>query len=214
MPDQQFRITMLGPQGAGKGTQAERLAATLGVPTVSTGALYREEIAKGTPLGVEAKTYMDAGKLVPDSLTNRLMEETAKRADMQNGWIIDGYPRNMIQFDALMTFGQPTHAILVDLSDEEALKRLEGRRSCLVCKKGYHTMFVPPKVTDVCDACGGTLVQRDDDKPDAIKKRLEIYHAETEPIIQKFEELGILHRVDGSKTIDEVEVEIGAVLSR
>ncbi len=198
------KIVMMGPQGAGKGTQAQKISEKLGIPQISTGDLYRAEIAKATPLGVEAHEYIKEGKLAPDRITNELVEKRIKESDAARGYILDGYPRNINQLEAYLEFDKPTHAILINLSDEEAVKRLGGRRTCEGCGKIYHIEYNPPKVADICDECGGSLVQREDDKPEAIKERLRVYHEDTEPMMKKFKEMGILKEVDGGGSIDEV----------
>ena len=196
---------MMGPQGAGKGTQAEFVSAKLNIPVFSTGNLYRKEIAAATPLGTRAKELIDQGKLVPDEITDELVAKTINEADVSNGYMLDGYPRNLAQLEAYLKFDQPTHAILIELDDDEAVKRLSGRRTCEGCGKIFHVTNNPPKVADICDACDGSLVQRKDDQPEAIKERLRIYHENTEPMAEKFDELGILSRVDGSGSIEEVQ---------
>jgi len=195
---------MMGPQGAGKGTQAQRLAKELNVPQVSTGDLFRAEIAKGSPLGEEANTLIKDGKLVPDQITSEMVKNRVAEADTASGYILDGYPRNLTQLEGYLEFDQPTHAVLITLDDEEAVKRLAGRRTCEGCGKIYHIEHSPPQVADVCDECDAALIQREDDKPEAIKERLRIYHENTEPMVAKFEEMGILVRVDGIGTIDSV----------
>lgn len=195
---------MMGPQGAGKGTQAQRLAKELNIPQVSTGDLFRAEIAKGSPLGVEANALIKDGKLVPDRITNEMVQNRVAEADVTSGYILDGYPRNLAQLEGYLEFDKPTHAVLITLDDEEAVKRLAGRRTCEGCGKIYHVEQNPPKVADVCDECDAVLIQREDDKPEAIKERLRIYHENTEPMVAKFEEMGILKRVDGAGSIDEV----------
>jgi len=199
-----LKIVMMGPQGAGKGTQAQHLAKELNIPQVSTGDLFRAEIAKGSPLGVETNALIKDGKLVPDRITSEMVKNRITKADAVGGYILDGYPRNISQLKGYLEFDQPTHAVLITLNDEEAVKRLAGRRTCEGCGKIYHVEYNPPKVADVCDECGAMLIQRADDQPEAIKERLRIYHENTEPIIIKFEEMGILKRVDGGGSIDEV----------
>lgn len=195
---------MIGPQGAGKGTQADKLSTELNIPVFSTGDLYRKEIAEATPLGKKAKELIDEGKLVPDSVTDELVQKTLKDADISRGYILDGYPRNIAQLEAYLNFDQPTYAVFIDLADEDAVARLAGRRICEGCGKIYHVTNNPSKVADICDECDGTLVQRDDDQSEAIKERLRIYHDNTEPMLARLEELGVLRRIDGAGSIEEV----------
>lgn len=207
-----YKILFFGPQGAGKGTQAERLAKTLGIPNMSMGELLRREMQKGSEIGREIDAGMRRGELVSDTIALEVLKHRLEEPDVKNGYIIDGYPRNMAQYSLYITFDQPTHVIVIELADDEAVKRLAGRRTCLGCGKIYHVDFDRPTVADICDNCGGTLVQRDDDKPEAIKRRLEIYRKETEPMAREFEKRGVLHRVDGSGAIDQVELLVKQVV--
>lgn len=195
---------MIGPQGAGKGTQAERLAQRLGIPVVCTGDLFRQEMSQETDLGREAKGYINQGKLVPDDVTDRMVAKRLQEADAAQGYILDGYPRNLNQVKEYLKIDQPTHAILITLSDNESVRRLGGRRICKACRKIYHIEVSPPPSEGVCE-CGGELVQREDDTPEAIKERLRIYREDTEPMVDRFREMGILLEIDGNPSIDEVK---------
>ncbi len=206
------KILLFGPQGAGKGTQAERLAKHLNLPALSMGDLLRREQAKGSEIGRQIVEIMTHGGLVSDQIAVEVLKARLKEPDAAGGYIIDGYPRNMEQYKAYVAFDHPTDVIVIDVPDEESLKRLAGRRTCVGCGKVYHIDFARPKVADICDVCGGSLVQREDDKPEAILKRLGIYHNETEPMAKEFEALGVLRRVDGMGSIDEVEAKIQMAL--
>lgn len=199
-----FKILIMGPQGSGKGTQAEILAKDLGIPAVSAGSLLREEIAKGTDLGRQVAADTESGRLVPDQIMIEIIKNRLKQPDMVKGWILDGFPRILSQAELLLQFVQPSHAILIDLSDEQAVERLAGRVECLQCRATYHLKHAPPRDPAHCDACGGELRARSDDTPGLIRQRLKIFHDETEPVVKKFEEMGILRRVNGSGTIEEV----------
>lgn len=210
-----YKILLFGPQGAGKGTQAERLAKRLGLPAMSMGQLLREAQKKlvGTELGALIEDITTNGGLVPDHVALDVLKVRLQEPDAVNGYIIDGYPRNMEQHKAYIAFDQPTHVFMIELSDEEAVKRLAGRRTCKDCGKIYHLDFDRPKVEGVCDVCGGELIQRVDDRPEAIAKRLGIYHNETEPMAVEFEKMGVLHRVDGRGSMDEVEASIKSIIN-
>ena len=198
------KILIMGPQGAGKGTQAEILAKDLGIPAISMGALLRDEIASGSEKGLRAKSFIDGGTLVPDDLALDIIKNRLSQPDAMNGWILDGFPRILAQAELFLQFIQPAHAILLELTDEQSLERLSGRLQCVKCRRGYQEKYVPSKTSPTCEVCGGELVKRSDDVPEIIKQRLEIYHKETEPVARRFEEMGILHRVDGSGTVEEV----------
>jgi len=200
---------MLGAPGAGKGTQAKRIAEHYGIPHISTGDIFRSNIKKGTELGLRAKAYMDEGNLVPDSLTLELVMDRIGSDDCRNGYIFDGFPRNIYQAEALekalQSAGQKIDfAIDIEVSDEHIVRRMEGRRACLRCGGTYHVEFAPPKQEGVCDQCGGALVQRDDDKPETVKKRLSVYHEQTQPLIDFYQERGCLMTVDGTKDVEDV----------
>jgi adenylate kinase len=199
-----YKILIMGPQGAGKGTQAEILAKELNIPAISMGALLRDEIASGSEKGLEAKSYIDSGTLVPDELALSIVAARLEKTDAVNGWILDGFPRIIQQADLFLEKVTPTHAILLEITDEQSVERLSDRVQCEKCRCGFQINHVPPKVAGICDHCGGNLVRRSDDVPEVIRQRLEIYHTETEPVARKFEEMGILYRVDGSGSVEEV----------
>lgn len=195
---------MFGPQGSGKGTQAEKLSAFFGIPHIAPGNIFRKAVADQTLLGKEVESIMSTGHLVPDELTNRLMKERLEQEDCLEGFIVDGYPRNKVQAEALDAMTTLTHVLIIDITDDESIERISQRRVCTNCGMTYHLDSKMPAVADVCDSCGNALLQRDDDKPESIKKRLAIYHADTEPLLANYEARGILHRIDGSGSIDAV----------
>jgi len=205
--EQTYRIIMLGPQGSGKGTQADMLTAKLGIPKISTGDIFRQNIKDGTELGQKVKAIIDEGKLVPDELTNDIMKNRIKEPDCANGFILDGYPRNLFQAEALDKVTQITHVLEVYIPDKESVKRISGRRSCH-CGRVYHLEYNPPKNDEVCDDCGEKLYIRDDDKPEAIQERLKIYHEQSEPLVEYYKEKGVHVRIDGLPPIEEVSKEI------
>lgn len=212
-----MRIVLLGAPGAGKGTQAKKLIEKYGIPQISTGDLLRAAVAAGTQLGKEAKSYMDKGELVPDSVVLGMVEERLKQDDCKKGYILDGFPRNTAQAEALDkmlgSLNMPLDAALsVDVPFEDLMKRLTGRRTCKSCGQMYNVYFSPPKKEGVCDKCGGELFQRDDDKEETIKKRLEVYSAQTEPLIDYYKKKGILKTVAGVGSIDEIFKNVCAVL--
>ena len=213
-----MKIVMLGAPGAGKGTQADKIAEKFGLPHISTGDIFRKNIKEGTELGKEAKSYMDAGKLVPDELTVRLLLDRVKNDDCAKGYILDGYPRTIPQAEALdkelTKLGEKIdYAINVDVPDENIINRMSGRRACLKCGATYHLKYVPPKKDGVCDECGSELVIRDDDKPETVKNRLAVYHEQTQPLIEYFEKQGVLHTVDGTTDAGDVFKAIEQILS-
>jgi adenylate kinase len=204
-----MRLVLLGAPGAGKGTQAKILLEKYGIPQISTGDLLRAAVAAGTALGKEAKSYMDKGELVPDSVVLGMVEERLKQDDCKKGYILDGFPRNTKQAEALdnmlSSLNMPlTAALSVDVPFEDLMKRLTGRRTCKACGQMYNVYFNPPKKEGVCDKCGGELFQRDDDKEETIKKRLEVYNAQTAPLIDYYGKKGILKSVAGTGSIDEI----------
>ena len=197
-----MKLIMLGAPGAGKGTQAEILSAKLGIPTISTGNILRAAIKEGTKTGLEAKSYMDAGKLVPDSVIIGIVSQRLAQPDCAKGFILDGVPRTIGQAEALDKAGvRFDHVVSIEISDEEIEARMEGRRVCSKCGAPYHIKAKPPKQEGVCDSCGGPVVQRDDDKPETVRGRLEVYHSETEPLKDYYKEKGILNVVDNQPTI-------------
>ena len=197
-----LKLIFLGAPGAGKGTQAEILSAKLSIPTISTGNILRAAIKEGTKTGLEAKSYMDAGKLVPDSVIIGIVSQRLEQPDCAHGFILDGVPRTIGQAEALDKAGvRFDHVVSIEISDEEIEARMEGRRVCSKCGAPYHINAKPPKQEGVCDSCGGPVVQRDDDKPETVRGRLEVYHSETEPLKDYYKEKGILTVVDNQPTI-------------
>jgi adenylate kinase len=212
-----MRLVLLGAPGAGKGTQAKKLVEKYGIPQISTGDLLRAAVAAGTPLGKEAKSYMDKGELVPDSVVLGMVEERLKQDDCKKGFILDGFPRNTKQAEALdnmlNSLGMPlTAALSVDVPFDELMKRLTGRRTCKACGQMYNIYFNPPKKEGTCDKCGGELFQRDDDKEETIRKRLEVYNAQTAPLIEYYNKKGILKSVVGTGNIDDIFKKVCEVL--
>ena len=204
-----MRLVLLGAPGAGKGTQAKILVEKYGIPQISTGDLLRAAVAAGTALGKEARSYMDKGELVPDSVVLGMVEERLKQDDCKKGYILDGFPRNTKQAEALDKMLSPlnmslTAALSVDVPFDDLMKRLTGRRTCKACGQMYNVYFNAPKKEGVCDKCGGELFQRDDDKEETIKKRLEVYNAQTAPLIDYYDKKGILKSVAGTGSIDDI----------
>jgi adenylate kinase len=212
---------MLGAQGSGKGTQAELLSSRLGVPTISTGRLFRAEIERKTGLGRAIAEYVERGDIVPDDIVDQAISERLSEADALMGFILDGFPRTLEQAEMLEKLLKEagnrhvTDAVLIKISDEEAVRRLSGRRVCSnkSCEASYHVEFHPPqKDADKCDRCNSPLVQREDDTPDVIKHRLELYHSSTEPVVSFYRDRGLLREVDGEQAITKVEETITGVL--
>ncbi len=204
-----MKIIMLGAPGAGKGTQAKQIADKYGIPHISTGDIFRANIKDGTELGKKAKTYMDQGLLVPDELVCELVVDRIQQEDCKNGFVLDGFPRTIPQAealtDALQKIGSSMDfALNIDVPDENIIDRMSGRRACLNCGATYHIVNIPTKVEGVCDRCGSPVVLRDDDKPETVKKRLEVYHTQTQPLIDYYEKQGILKTVDGTQSMDTV----------
>ena len=198
-----MKLILLGAPGAGKGTQAEILSARLGIPTISTGNILRAAIQEGTPIGLEAKGYMDAGKLVPDSVIIGIVVQRLEQPDCANGFILDGVPRTTGQAEALDAAGVTFDRVLsIEISDGEIEERMSGRRVCQSCGAPYHVKARPPKAEGVCDACGGQLVQRADDQAETVRKRLAVYHEETEPLKGFYEAKGVLASVANQDTIE------------
>lgn len=198
-----MKLIMLGAPGAGKGTQAEILSAKLGIPTISTGNILRAAIKDGTPIGLQAKSYMDAGKLVPDEVIIGIVAERLVQPDCASGFILDGVPRTIGQAEALDQAGVTfDHVLSIEISDAEIEERMEGRRVCSTCGAPYHIHAKPPKQEGICDSCGGVLMQRDDDRPETVRHRLEVYHSETEPLKGYYESKGILNPIPNQPTIE------------
>ena len=212
-----MRIIMLGAPGAGKGTQAKKIAAKYGIPHISTGDIFRANIKNGTELGNKAKTYMDQGLLVPDELTCDLVVDRIQQDDAREGYVLDGFPRTIPQAEclteALNKLGSKIdYAIDVDVPDDNIVKRMGGRRACVGCGATYHIVYAPTKEEGICDKCGGGLILRDDDKPETVLKRLGVYHDQTQPLIDYYTQSGILKEVDGTIDIDDVFAEIVRIL--
>lgn len=204
-----MKIIMLGAPGAGKGTQAKMIADRYQIPHISTGDIFRANIKNGTELGRKAKSYMDAGNLVPDSLTLELVMDRIAQEDCRNGYVFDGFPRTIPQAqalkEALEAIGQTIdYAIDIEVPDENIVNRMGGRRACVACGATYHIRFAAPKVEGICDRCGGKLTLRDDDKPETVKKRLSVYHEQTQPLIDFYKQEGCLVTVDGTRDVEEV----------
>ena len=202
-----YKILLIGPQGSGKGTQAELLSEKLGIPAIAMGRLLRQEVATGSKLGQEIDALINDGQLVSDEMTDQLIRQWIKDTDISKGWILDGFPRRENQLDMFLKIDQPTHAVLIDLDDEIAIDRLSARRTCFDCGKVYNLKFNPPEKEGLCE-CGGKLQQREDDTPEAIAERLKIYHQDTEPLLDRYKEMGILVKVDGRPGIKEVQESI------
>ncbi len=212
-----MKIIILGAPGAGKGTQARIISEKFGIPNISTGDIFRANIKNGTQLGMEAKKYMDQGLLVPDELTVKILLDRVGQEDCKNGYILDGFPRNIPQAQVLDKALEERkekldYAINVDVPDENIIKRMSGRRACMGCGATYHIEHIPPKAEGICDTCGQELVLRDDDKPKTVKNRLDVYHEQTQPLIEFYEAKGILNTVDGTKDMKDVSAAIAAIL--
>jgi adenylate kinase len=215
----ELNLILLGPPGAGKGTQAERLRDDFSLPHISTGDILRAQVADGTELGQQAKRYMDAGELVPDEVIIGMISGRLGEADAQDGFLLDGFPRNEHQAEALAGALEEvdrrlTSVLLIDVPDEEVVRRLAGRRMCVKNPAHiYHVDFDPPKHEGVCDQDGARLVQRDDDREETIRKRLEVYHGQTEPLIAYYDSTGLLRRFDGTRSADEVHAHLRATVA-
>jgi len=214
----QRNLVLLGPPGAGKGTQAQRLRDDFDLPYYSTGDILREAIASQSELGKQVKEIVDSGELVPDDLIGAVVEERLNSGEADDGFLLDGFPRTIGQAEmleqALSKLGRElTAALLIDAPDEEVVRRLSGRRTCVKGGHVYHVDFDPPKREGVCDQDGSRLVQRDDDKPETVTKRLEVYHEQTEPLIQWYSERGLLRRFEGTRTPEEVHSHVRATLA-
>ena len=212
-----MKIIMLGAPGAGKGTQAKMIAEKYSIPHVSTGDIFRANIKNGTELGKEAKKYMDQGLLVPDELTVKILLDRVAQDDCKNGYVLDGFPRTIPQAEALdkalAEFGDKIdYAIDVNVPDENIVKRMGGRRACVGCGATYHLVYAPTKTEGICDVCGKELILRDDDKPETVEKRLNVYHEQTQPLIDYYKAKGILKEVDGTVDMKDVFAAITDIL--
>jgi adenylate kinase len=204
-----MRLVLVGPPGAGKGTQAEFISAQMSIPKISTGDIFRANVSQGTPLGQEARKYMDSGDLVPDKITISMVRERLGEDDTAKGFLLDGFPRNVAQAreldDLLLALGVLLDVVLeLVVDDDEVVRRLSGRRTCRKCRHIWHLDFDPPAVEDVCDICGGELFQRDDDKAETIRHRLEVYLEQTSPLIAFYAERGLLIGIDAMGPVDDV----------
>lgn len=213
-----MKIVMLGAPGAGKGTQAKMIAAEYGIPHISTGDIFRANIKNGTELGNKAKSYMDQGLLVPDELTLELIMDRFAQADCENGYVLDGFPRTIAQAEALTASLKANgdaldFAIDVDVPDSNIVNRMSGRRACVACGGTYHIKYNPTKVEGICDACGGELSIRPDDMPETVTKRLNVYHEQTQPLIDYYKAEGILQTVDGTIDVADVFASIKKILA-
>lgn len=204
-----MKLIFLGAPGAGKGTQAEVVSAKLGIPTISTGNMLREAIKNGTEIGMKAKTFMDAGNLVPDDVIIGIVRERVMQPDCVNGYILDGVPRTIPQAEALEEAGiRFDHVVSIEIADEVIEARMTGRRVCLNCGASYHVVANPPKAEGICDSCGNEIVIRKDDAPETVKNRLKTFHAETEPLKDFYSKLGVLKLVEGNQGIEAITAEI------
>ncbi|WP_460606775.1 adenylate kinase [Jatrophihabitans fulvus] len=204
-----MRLVLVGPPGAGKGTQAEFIAEHFGIPKISTGDIFRANVSGGTELGQQAKKYMDAGDLVPDEVTNAMVRDRLAEPDAADGFLLDGFPRNVAQADVLaeilLEVGSPLSVVLdLDVDFEEVVKRLSGRRTCKKCSHVWHLEYDPPANEGVCDRCGGELYQRDDDKPETVRHRLEVYAQQTAPLIDYYRTAGLLVAIDALGAVEDV----------
>ena len=208
-----MKLILLGAPGAGKGTQAEILCKKLGIPSISTGNILRAAIKDGTPTGVQAKSYIDAGKLVPDEVIIGIVDARLSQDDCATGYILDGVPRTIAQAEALEKAGIRFDAVVsIEISEDEILRRMSGRRVCEACGSSYNVEAVPPRVEGICDNCGGKLIQRKDDTPETVRERLKVYHTETEPLVGFYAQRGLLKSVAVNGTKEETAQAILAVL--
>lgn len=208
-----MNLILMGAPGAGKGTQAEKIAARYGIPAVSTGEILRGAISAGTELGKTAKSFMDAGKLVPDDIVIGIIKDYLSSDACRNGFILDGFPRTIPQAEALEALGVRIDAVLsIEVPDDKIVERMSGRRVCPVCGASYHTAYIPPKTADICDKCGNGLIVREDDKPETVLNRLSTYHAQTEPLKAFYAERGLLRTVVGQEKVEDTTALVFAAL--
>lgn len=208
-----MNIILFGPPGAGKGTQAEIISKALNIPTISTGAIIRSAVKEGTPMGLSAKKFMDAGALVPDEVVIGIINERLSQDDCKDGFILDGFPRTVPQAEALSTMGVKIDAVAsLEVPDQSIVDRMSGRRVCKACGATFHTIFNPSKKGEACDVCGEKLFIRDDDKPEVVLNRLATYHKETEPLKAYYSGKGILKSVDGTKSVEDTTALMKAAL--
>ena len=212
-----LNIILLGPPGCGKGTQAKMLTEKYHIPQISTGDILREAVKNKTPLGLEDKTYMDSGKLVPDDVVIGIIQDRLKQPDCEKGFILDGFPRTVVQAEALddtlKTMGKKIeHAISISVDEEELLRRLTGRRTCRSCGAMFHILFNPPKKEGICDKCSGELYQRDDDKEETIRNRLNVYNQQTAPLIDYYQKKELLRTIEGVGKIEDIFRKIEEVI--
>lgn len=215
--ERSMNLVLLGPPGAGKGTQAKLLIKKMGIPQISTGDILRAAVKDMTPMGIRAKAFMDSGGLVPDEVVIGIIQERLLLPDCASGFILDGFPRTVAQADALKLVLRGTgksidHVVSISVDKEELLKRITGRRTCRACGKGYHCSFDPPKKQDICDECGGELFQREDDHEDTMRRRLDVYDQQTSPLIKYYEDESLLRSVTGTGSIEDIQQKILAVL--
>lgn len=213
-----MNLILLGPPGCGKGTQAKILIDTYHIPQISTGDILREAIKKESPLGVEAKTHMDQGSLVPDHLVIKIIEERLKQADCNRGFVLDGFPRTVAQAEALDTTlsemgSKLEYVFSIEVDDGELIRRLTGRRVCRKCGESYHIEFNPPRQEGLCDSCQGKLYQRDDDKEETIRNRLKVYQDQTSPLINFYQKKDVLHSIDGIGSIEEIKERLLTIIN-
>lgn len=211
MTNRNYKIIIFGPQGSGKGTQAQVIADKYKLANISTGVMFREAVKDKTDLGKAVKAMLDRGDLVQDELTNELVKERLSKPDCAGGFILDGYPRNLSQAEFLLSYQEITHVLEIWISDKEAVKRISGRRMCS-CGMSYHLEYNPPKVAGVCDRCGGRLFFRDDDTEEAVKQRLKIYHNETESMISFWRKYDIHYKINGEQKISAVTKDVIKIL--
>ena len=208
-----MKIIMLGAPGAGKGTQAEIICAHFGIPTISTGNIIREALKSGTEMGLKAKEYTESGRLVPDEVVIGIIRERLVKDDCKAGFILDGFPRTIPQAEALDMMGIEINRVInIDVADDNIVNRMSGRRVCEKCGASYHMVNKQPKVEGICDLCAGALVQRKDDHPDTVKERLNVYHSQTEPLIEYYSKQDKVYTVNGSAPIEEISKQIIAAL--